>query len=103
MVCSVGGGGGAVTVSDAVPLTPENEAVIVSGPPAATPVATPVLLTMVASLGMAEVHAACVVRFCVEPSEYLPVAVKATVVPTVIVSGFGVTTIDCSVGGGGGG
>ena len=69
MVCSVGAGGGAVTVSDAVPLTPEREAVIVTGPPPAMPVATPVLLTMVARVVLLEVQAACVVTFLIEPSE----------------------------------
>ena len=55
--CNVAGGG-AVTVSDAVPLTPDSAAVIVMGPPAATPVATPVLPTTVASAELLELHAA---------------------------------------------
>src|SRR5215831_14097068 len=65
MVCSVGAGGGAVTVSDAVPLIPDEVAVIVTGPPPAIPVATPVLLTMVARVVLLEVQAACVVTFLV--------------------------------------
>ena len=54
---------GAVTVSDAAPLMPANNAVIVIGPPAVTPVAIPVLLTIVATEVLLEVHATCVVRF----------------------------------------
>ena len=72
MVCSVGGDGGdggAVTVSDAVPLIPDEVAVIITGPPAAMPVARPVLLTMVARVVLLEVQAACVVTFLLEPSE----------------------------------
>ena len=69
MVCSVGAGGGAVTVSDDVPLVPDNVAVMVTGPPAATPLAMPVLLTMVATEGVLELQAAAVVTFCVDPSE----------------------------------
>ena len=60
---------GAVTVSDADPLIPESEAVIVIGPPAPTPVATPVLLTMVASRELFELHALWLVMFLLEPSE----------------------------------
>jgi len=72
MDCSVGGvggGGGAVTVSDAVPLTPDSIAVIVTGPPAPTAVATPLVLTMVATVVLLEVQVACVVTFWVDPSE----------------------------------
>ena len=69
MDCRAGVGGGALTVSDAAPLIPEREAVIVTGPPAVTPVATPVLLTTVAREELLELQAACVVTFLLEPSE----------------------------------
>ena len=69
MDCNEGAGGGAVTVRDAVPLMPDNVAVIVTGPPPATPVATPVVLTTVARVVLFELHPACVVRFWVELSE----------------------------------
>src|SRR5579864_6260153 len=58
-----------ITVKDAAPLTPEREAVIVTRPPAATPVATPVLLITVATEELLEVHLAFDVMFCVELSE----------------------------------
>lgn len=64
----------AVTVSEAVPLTPFSAAVMVQVP-AATPVARPLVL-MLAQAALEEVHATCVVRSEVEPSEYLPVAVN---------------------------
>src|ERR1700694_1203148 len=62
-VCT--GGSAPVTVSDAVPPIPENKAVIVTGPPAATPVATPLLL-MGANAVELELQAAWGVRFLVE-------------------------------------
>jgi len=58
MDCSLPDGDGAVTVSDAVPLIPDEDAVIVIGPPAATPVATPVLLTTVATEELLELQVA---------------------------------------------
>src|SRR5215813_651985 len=93
---------GGVTVSDDVPLIADRVAVIVTGPPDATPVAMPVALTMVAKAVLLDVQTACVVTFLVEPSEYLPVAVKATVLPTATLAGLGVTVMVCSVGAGGG-
>jgi hypothetical protein len=68
MLCSVGGAP-AVTLRLAVPLIPESLAVMVIGPPAATPLATPVLLTIVAIDVFEDVQVEAVVRFCVEPSE----------------------------------
>jgi len=58
-----------VTVSDAAPLIPDTEAAIVTGPPAAIPVATPVLLTTAATEELLELQAAWAVTFLVEPSE----------------------------------
>jgi hypothetical protein len=63
-VCTTTG----VTVSGAVPLIAPEAAVIVTGPPAKTPVARPVL-EIEAMLGDEEVHTTALVRFCVELSE----------------------------------
>ena len=63
---------GAVTVNCAVPLTPLRSAVIVTGPPAATPVAKPWLppaLLIVAMLVFEDDHVTEAVRFGVVPSE----------------------------------
>lgn len=64
---------GAVTVSWAVPLTPVNSAVIVTGPPTITPVARPwvpdVLLT-VATAVFEDDHVTDAVRTLLLPSEY---------------------------------
>ena len=57
-----------VTVSGAVPLIAPEAAVIVTGPPTKTPVASPVL-EIEAILGDEEVHTTALVRFCVELSE----------------------------------
>jgi flavin reductase (DIM6/NTAB) family NADH-FMN oxidoreductase RutF len=61
-----GGGVAAVTVSEAVPLTPESVAVRVAEP-AATAVASPEAL-MVATEVLDEVHEAVVEIFAVDPS-----------------------------------
>jgi hypothetical protein len=58
----------AVTVSEAVPAMAPEVAVRVTGPPAFTPVATPLALTVAIVLSD-EVHVAVLVRFCVVPSE----------------------------------
>jgi hypothetical protein len=68
--------------------------VIVIGPPAATPLATPVLLTIVAIDVFEEDHTELVVISCVEPSEKCPVAVNGSVLPTATLPGFGVTVMD---------
>jgi hypothetical protein len=68
MVCNVGGAP-AVTLKLAVPLIPESIAVMVIGPPAAIPFATPVLLTIVAIDVFEDIQVETVVRFWVEPSE----------------------------------
>ena len=57
-----------VTVSEAMPLMAPEVAVMVIGPPAAMPVARPVL-EIVATLADEEFHKTALVRFCVELSE----------------------------------
>ena len=71
----------AVTVSVAVPTCPVagSSAVIVTGPPAVTEVATPLdpaALLMVATAGFDDVHVTNVVRSCVVKSENVPVALN---------------------------
>jgi hypothetical protein len=80
-----------------VPLIPESVAVMVIGPPAATPLATPVLLTIVAIAVFEEDHAEFAVTLCVEPSEKCPVAVNASVLPTATLPGFGAIDMVCKV------
>jgi hypothetical protein len=58
---------GPETVSDAVPLIAPEVAVMVIGPPAATPVARPALV-MEAVPVAEDVHVTLLVRFCVELS-----------------------------------
>jgi hypothetical protein len=63
--------------------------------PFATLVASPAAL-IVATLGPDELHAAVLVRVCVLPSLYVPVAVNGCVVPAPIEAFPGVTAIDTS-------
>src|SRR5258708_15838008 len=84
-----------VTVSEAVPAIAPGAAVRVTGPPAFTPVATPLALTVAIVLSD-EVHVAVLVRFCVVPSEKCPVALNGAVFPTATVALAGDTEIDCS-------
>jgi hypothetical protein len=56
------GGGAAVTVNGEVPLMPLCDAVIVTGPPAVTPLARPVAL-IVAIPVLLELHVAVLVKF----------------------------------------
>ena len=86
----------AVTVRVVEPLTAPEAALIVLVP-AATPVAKPPAL-IVATLVVCEVHVAVLVRFCVELSEKVPVAVNCCVLPFAIDGFAGVTAIDTSVG-----
>jgi len=58
----------------------------------------PDALLIVATLGADELHAAVLVRFCVLPSLYVPVAVNCCVLPTAIEAFAGVTAIDTSTG-----
>src|SRR5438309_5797494 len=54
---------------------------------------------MVAVVSVSELHIAVVVRSCVLPSVYVPVAINASVVPSAIVAFSGVTAIDTSAAG----
>jgi hypothetical protein len=83
---------GLVTVRVAWPLTPLIEAVITEEP-APTPVASPLPL-MVATAVLADTQLTWLVRFCIEPSEYVPVAVNCCVDPLVMLGVGGATTID---------
>ena len=88
-----------VTVSAALPEMPPTVAVIVVAPVAtdvANPFEPPALL--IAAMDAAvEPQVTAVVRFCVEPSEYVPVAVNCWAVPSAILGLDGVTTRDTSV------
>jgi hypothetical protein len=86
----------AVTVRVVVPLMAPEAALIVLVP-AATPVANPPAL-IVATLVVCEVHVAVLVKFCVELSEKVPVAVNCFVALFAIEGFAGVTAIDTSVG-----
>src|SRR5258708_9369117 len=68
-------------------------AVRVTGPPAFTPVATPLALTA-AMVVSDEVHVAVLVRFCVVPSEKCPVALNGAVFPTATDALTAATVID---------
>src|SRR5262245_17629124 len=63
--------------------------------PPATAVARPVLL-IVATAGVADAHVTTLVRFCVELSVNVPVAVNCRVWPFAMVGLAGVTATDCS-------
>jgi hypothetical protein len=86
----------AVTVRVVEPLTAPEAALIVLVP-VPTAFANPPA-AIVATLVVCEVHVAVLVRFCVELSEKVPVAVNCLVVPLVIEGFAGVTAIDTSVG-----
>ena len=86
-----------VTVSEAVALIPEVVSVaVIVVVPTAFPVATPVMETL-AMVASAEVHPTLAVRSFVEPSEYVPVATNAWVVPFAIDAGSGVSAIEVSL------
>jgi hypothetical protein len=89
--CSVA----AVTVRSVEPLMDDDVAVIVEVPTPA-PVASPDVL-IVAVAVVPELQVTVDVRFCVEPSLNVPVAVNCWVAPLVIEGFAGVTAIDCSV------
>jgi hypothetical protein len=91
----------AVTVSVVDPLTPPTLAVMFALPtpaPLATPGAGPPVL-IVLTPGVSELHSTVLVMFCVLPSVYVPVAVKACVVPSGITGTAGVTAIVTSTAG----
>src|SRR5271163_3222622 len=85
----------AVTVSNVEPEIDNDVAVIVEVPTPA-PEAKPTAL-IVAVAVVPEDQVTLDVRFCVEPSLNVPVAVNCCVAPLVIDGFAGVTAIDCSV------
>jgi hypothetical protein len=89
--CSVA----AVTVSTVEPEIDDDVAVMVEVPTPA-PVASPDAL-IVAVAVVPELHVTVPVKFCVEPSLKVPVAVNCWVLPLVIDGFAGVTAIDCNV------
>jgi hypothetical protein len=97
-----GGGGGLVTVTDDEPDFAEHVAVMVVDP-AATPVTTPLELTVaIAELFVDQVMVWPVITF---PCWSFTVAVKVTVAPVWIegLAGLTVTVVTTGAGGGGGG
>jgi len=87
----------AVTVNVSAGLvTPFSDAVICDVP-TPIPVAKPAEL-IVATPGVPDTQVACVVRFCVLLSVYVPVAVSCSVSPFAIEGFAGVTAIDTSAG-----
>ena len=85
----------ALTVSAVEPVTPLSDAVMVDVP-ADTPVASPAVL-IVATDAVADAQVTWLVRFCVELSENVPVAVNCWLAPAVTLGFAGVTAIDCRV------
>jgi hypothetical protein len=86
---------GAVTVNSVVPSTaPEAASILLI--PVATPVANPPAVIVTTPV-VCEVHVAVLVKFCVELSEKVPVAVNCSVVPFAIEGFAGVTATDTSV------
>src|ERR1039458_748461 len=81
---------GGVTVRLAVPVTVPKVALIVAVP-ATWAIAAPAGLTL--TIDSVELHVADCVRFCLVPSEKLPVAVNCSVSPTGKETWFGVTAI----------
>jgi hypothetical protein len=87
---------GAVTVNSVVPSTAPKAASILLIP-VATPVANPPAVIVTKPV-VCEVQVAEPVKFCVELSEKVPVAVNCSVVPFAIEGFAGVTATDTSVG-----
>src|SRR5438874_5124322 len=88
-----------LTVSEAVPLTEPDAAVIVAAPlpTLVTTPCVPVLLLTLATVVADELHCTVPVTFCVVPSLNIPVAVNCWVTPIGIEGNAGVTTILDSV------
>ncbi|HZW93196.1 MAG TPA: hypothetical protein VFF64_09615, partial [Candidatus Eremiobacteraceae bacterium] len=84
------------TVKDAEPLIVPDLAVMVALP-GATAVASPALL-IVATAAFDEVQVAVLVRFCVVPLLYVPVAVNCCVYPAATEGVAGVTAIETRIG-----
>src|SRR4051794_33280699 len=85
------------TVSTVEPVTPAAVALI-DEVPVATPVARPVAL-IVATEVVAETQVTLLVRFCVELSLNVPVAVNCSVVPLAMLGLAGATAIETSAAG----
>jgi 1,4-dihydroxy-2-naphthoyl-CoA synthase len=86
---------GAVTVNSVVPSTaPEAASILLI--PVAKPVANPPAVIVTTPV-VCEVHVAVLVKFCVELSEKVPVAVNCCVLPFAIEGFAGVTATDTSV------
>jgi hypothetical protein len=81
-----------VTVNVVVPLTAPDVAVITVDPVASVE-ATPEL-EMVATDALAEAHVTDVVRLTVDPSEYVPVALKSSASPLAMLGLVGATAIE---------
>ena len=84
----------AVTVKPVEPVIPSKVAEIVTGP-GLTAVASPLLL-IVAHVTSDDFQLTCVVRFSVDLSEKVPVAVNCSVSPVGRLVFAGVTAIDCN-------
>ena len=91
--------GAACTVRVVLPVNPPEVALMVVLPDA-TPAASPLLALTVAAAVLEELHVAWEVRFCVLPSEYVPVATNCWLAPVAILALAGVTATELSVGGG---
>lgn len=93
---------GAVTVSDADPLSPVTGSVaVIVVVPMAVPVASPLeaaAFEMVAA-PLLDAHVAESVRLCVVPSLYVPVAWKLVEVPTAMLALAGVSAMDWRMAG----
>jgi hypothetical protein len=83
-----------VTVSGAEPLIVPDFAVMVTVPEVRL-VATPLLLTVAIDVAE-ELHVALLVRFCVVPLLYVPVALYCCVKPAAMDAEVGVTAIELS-------
>ncbi len=95
-VTAIDSSAAAVTVSTVEPLIPLKVALMVEGP-VATAVARPPLVIVAAEV-VTEAHVTRLVRFCVELSEYVPVAVNCSVSPLGRLGFAGDTAIDSSDG-----
>jgi hypothetical protein len=87
----------AVTVRVVVPVTPPSVALTVL-PPSASAMARPVLVIL-ATATLDDAQAADAVRFCVVPSEYVPVATNCSVNPLATLGLTGVSAIDVTTAG----
>jgi hypothetical protein len=87
----------AVTVSGSFGLTTLPCVAVICVVPAATAVANPVAVPIVAKAVFDDFQVTLVVMFFVELSLYVPVAVNCWVFPATIEGEAGVTAIDCNV------